>query len=101
MSNDETAIPLADFVRSLRQEIRRAQSDSDANVPIEVNEVRLELSISTHREAEGRSGIRFWVVDAGGSTKRGSETGQKLTIVMTPLGPDGRTKARIHAKEDK
>lgn len=99
MSNGETAVPFADFVDALREEIKEAQQDADPELPIELGQVTVEFTVLTRREGEGKAGIRFWVVDAGVSGKLASESTQKVTMQLTPLGPGGARPARIRDVE--
>lgn len=98
MPEDAHAVPLTDFVGALRAELRAAQLDADPDLPIEVGPVTIEFTVMTHKEGEGKAGIRFWVVDAGVGAKLATESTQKITMQLTPLGPSGRS-ARIRDVE--
>jgi hypothetical protein len=89
------AIPLADFVAALRTEIKAAHSLADPDLPIELGPVHVEFTLLTRREASGRAGIRFWVVDAGATASRTSESTQQVTLELIPLGPGGIGRARV------
>jgi len=94
MSEDAKAVPFADFVAALRDELRQAQQDADPNLPIEVGSVTVEFTVLTRQEGEGKAGIRFWVVEAGVSGKLASESTQKVSMELFPLSPTGE-RARI------
>ena len=96
---DPDRIPLSDFVSALRTEIKNAQSGADPNLPIDIDSVTVEFTVLTRKEGEGKAGVRFWVVDAGISGKLASESTQKVTMSLTPLGPDGEGHARIRDVE--
>ncbi|MFD4179867.1 trypco2 family protein [Rhodococcus sp. NPDC058514] len=83
------AIPLADFLAAFRDQLTIAREGRDPRLPIEVGSVTVEFTLMTRQEAEGKAGIRFWVVDAGVSAGRGTETTQKVTIELTPLDVAG------------
>ena len=89
------AVPLANFVSALRDELRAAQRDADPQMPIEVGSVTVEFTVLTRQEGEGKAGIRFWVVEAGVSGKLASESTQKVSMQLFPLSPTGE-RARIH-----
>jgi len=98
MPDNAQAVPLTDFVGALRAELRAAQLDADPDLPIEVGPVTIEFTVMTHKEGEGRAGIRFWVVDAGVGAKLATESKQKITMQLTPLSSSGRP-ARIRDVE--
>jgi hypothetical protein len=82
-------IPFADFVGTLREQLKAAWGARDPDLPIEVGPVTVEFTLLTRQEGEGKAGIRFWVVDAGVSGKVGRESTQKVTMQLTPLDAAG------------
>jgi hypothetical protein len=84
---DVPGIELADFVAGLRAQIREAQRDADPALPIEVGPVTVELTVMSRREGEGHLGVQFWVVDAGVSGSKATESTQRITIQLQPLAP--------------
>lgn len=99
MSNKARGIPLADFVVSLRDEIKKSQASADPTVPIEIQSISVEFTVLSSREGTGNAGVKFWVVDAGVSGKLTSESTQKVTMELTPLGAGGVGRARISDRE--
>jgi Trypsin-co-occurring domain 2 len=95
---DQVGVPFADFVAALRDQIRAAQADADPNLPIELGPMSVEFTLLTRWEGEGRAGVRFWVIEAGVSAKRASESTQKVTMELQPLQPSGR-RARVRDEE--
>jgi len=87
----EPRIGLAEFVSSLRDELKLAASEAIDTLPIEVTSVKIELSVSATQEIQGEAGIKFWVVNLGGGGSAGSESVQRLTIELSPRNPDGTT----------
>ena len=93
-------VELAEFVDALRDQIKIAQADADPGLPIEVGPIMLEFTVTTRREGAGKAGVKFWVVDAGVSGKRGKESTQKVTMQLIPHAPDGQApgaRIRDHA----
>jgi len=88
-------VPLADFVGALREELRATQRAADPNLPNEVGPVTVELTVLTRQEGEGKTGLRFWVVEAGVTGKVASESTQKVTMQLSPLDASGTRPARI------
>jgi hypothetical protein len=64
-------IPFADFVGALREQLKTARGERDADLPIEVGPVTVEFTLLTRQEGEGKAGIRFWVVDARSAGRLG------------------------------
>lgn len=93
------AVPLAEFVGALRDELRAMQEDADPSLPIEVGPVTVEFTVLTRREGEGRAGIRFWVVEAGVTGRQADESTQKVTLELLPLDPSGTRRARVRDLE--
>lgn len=92
-------VELAEFVDALRDQIRIAQAGADPALPIELGTITLEFTVITRREAAGRAGVKFWVVDAGVSGKLGHESTQKVTMQLIPRAPDGQGPAHIRDRE--
>lgn len=92
-------LPLADFISALRDQIRAARDDADPDLQIVLGPVTVEFTLLTRREAEGRAGITFWVVDAGASGKAAGESTQKVTIELHPMQPGGAERAGIGEAE--
>jgi hypothetical protein len=91
-------VPLVDFISALRDQLRAAHAERDPAFPIEVGPISVEFTLLTRREAEGRAGVKFWVVDAGVSGKHAAESTQKVTMQLTPLDPAGG-KLRVSDQE--
>jgi Trypsin-co-occurring domain 2 len=99
VSGDQAGVAFADFVAALRDQIRAAQVDADPGLPIEIGPVSVEFTLLTRREGEGKAGVRFWVVEAGVSGRMASESTQKVTMQLQPLGPGGEGRARVRDRE--
>lgn len=85
-------IGLVDVVQALRAELARASEQAvDADVQFPVGQVTLEFHVGVTRSAEARGGVRFWVLELGGSGGIAAESVQKVTIVLDPpVDRDGR-----------
>lgn len=95
MADEAVGVPLADFVGALREQLKAARADADADLPIEVGPVTVEFTVLTRKEGVGRAGVKFWVVDAGVTGKLANESVQKITLQLQPLAPGGTGKAHI------
>ena len=92
-------IQLAEFLEALRDQLKAAKVSADPDLPIEVGPVTVEFSLTTRREGTGKAGVKFWVVDAGGSATVGRDHTQKITMQLIPRGPGGRGPATVRDME--
>lgn len=92
-------MPLAQFVEALRHQLRQAQEEANSQMPIELGKVSVEFTVLSHREAEGKAGVKFWVVDAGASGKLSHESTQKVIMELFPMDSTGTRPARVHDHE--
>jgi len=91
MADEPAGLPLADFIEALRVELRAAALAKDPQLQFNVGPVNVEFTLMTHHEGGGKAGIRFWVVEAGASASRASESTQKVTLVLTPVTASGES----------
>lgn len=87
---------LADMLGGLRRELEEAQRRAAGEeLRFGVADVEVEATVQITRTAEGRAGIQFWVVQAGGDYARGNATTHRIKLNLT-LPPD----TRVSDKED-
>jgi hypothetical protein len=79
-NEDDGLLELADVMKRLGQELKRAADVDDPT--IEWYSAMVELESVVERGADG--GIRFWVVGAGG--KVGDRNTVKVTVNISPFG---------------
>lgn len=69
---DDTAlsIPLSEMIRTLRSELQQSMKEAE-NAPLQfkLESVELELKVRLTKETEGKGGLQFWVISAGGKHK--------------------------------
>jgi hypothetical protein len=84
-------LELAETVEALRAELARAAaagSGSDFQFP--VAGVQLEFHVGVTKTGEGGAGVRFWVVDLGGSVRYAREEIQTVTVTLgAPVDQNG------------
>jgi hypothetical protein len=84
-------IPLADMVEALRVELYDAVSRSRAeSIRFGIHELDVELSVQVVRTAEGKGGIKFWVVSAEAGGKYSSTDIHKVKISLLPTDAGGK-----------
>jgi len=88
-------VQLADMIAALREQLVQAQAQgSDSPVRFDVAESEVEVQFTVAYESDGKAGIRFWVVEAGGGASVSAESVQRLRLKLLPVDAAGET-ARI------
>ncbi len=83
-------IGLKEALEALRAELSESILLSEGKeVRFEVGEIELEFQIAIEKTAEGRGGIKFWVVELGGGTTAKDTTVHKVKIPLKPIWKDG------------
>lgn len=80
----EGGLQLSQMISALREELEQAQLGSeDANLRFGISGVELEATVQVSKDWEGRGGVRFWVIEAGGSRTHGNSTSQRIKLDLT------------------
>jgi len=81
---------LAEMIVKLRKDLREAQKlAAQEDLRFQVEEIELEVQVTTAKEGEGKVGVNFWVytAEAGGGVSR--EDAHTLRLKLKPLSLDG------------
>jgi hypothetical protein len=90
MSEDTERIGLADWISSLRAELQRAQQEGEGQeLQFTVGPLELEFQMTATREADGKAGVKFWVVELGGGGKVSSGLTQRVRMTLSPTTASG------------
>ena len=81
MTNSAGGIGLVEFIQAVRQELVRAQQIAGSDPLLKLDDVELEMSVVTTKEASG--GLKFWVVELG--TKYDKEQTHRVTLKLAPI----------------
>jgi Trypsin-co-occurring domain 2 len=92
-------IPLAEAMRSLREEIRHAALDGQTEMlQFELGSIELEFTVVAKREGGPNAKIEFHVLgvgaELGADAKVGDERTQKVKMILNPVQIDSRTNER-------
>ncbi len=94
----QSKVGLADAVEALRAELSEAMArahDQEIQFPVGAIEVEFQIGVVT-REAEGKAGLRVWVLELGGGVSYTRESVQKITVSLEPpVTADGQ-RVRVH-----
>jgi hypothetical protein len=95
VAEPETRIPLADLVNAVRAELETAALDArDQRLQFEVQDVQLEVEVTTTGTREAKGGLQVWVVTAGVKGTKANAASQKVTLNLRAVTEDG-TKFRV------
>jgi hypothetical protein len=84
-------IGLKDAIEVLRKELSESiLAAADEELRFEVGQITVEMQLAVERKAEGKAGIKFWVLEFGGKASHGTTQTHKVTIPLKPIGSDGR-----------
>ncbi|MBT2365695.1 hypothetical protein J7E88_10290 [Streptomyces sp. ISL-10] len=74
---------LADMVTGLRRELEDAQQRAlGEKLQFSIDDVELEATVQITRNAAGKAGVQFWVVQAGGEIARGDATTHRIKLAL-------------------
>ena len=89
-------VELSEMIIRLREDLQKAQNEGqDKDLRFAVGEVELELQVTVTKEAAGGGGVKFWVYNANAQVKGATQSVQKIRLKLAPVGPDGKTPAKI------
>lgn len=78
----EGSIGLAELIEQVKRELLATSLDNETNVPfLSVDSIELELQVTVKRE--GKTGIKIYVLEAGGSASR--DDVQTVKVKLSPL----------------
>lgn len=81
---------LAETIEALREELETAiASSDDRRLRFLVGPIQVELHVGVRREAGAGGKARFWVVEATADGRYVSESIQKVSLTLEPVGEDG------------
>ena len=88
----ESRVGLADAVDALRAELSVAMARArDQEIQFPVGEIQVEFQIGVTREAEGKGGLKLWVLELGAGASYTRESIQKITVSLgPPVTADGQ-----------
>lgn len=76
IADDSNSIDLNTYVRNIRNEFMKLQKKEDTKFPMFIEKISLEMSVTVKADASG--GVKFYVLEAGGSI--GKEATQKINF---------------------
>ncbi len=82
MAEDDYSIGLAELIEQVKRELLTTSLNNETDVPfLSVDSVELELQVTVKRE--GKTGIKIYVLEAGGGVSR--DDVQKVKVTLSPL----------------
>jgi Trypsin-co-occurring domain 2 len=87
----ENQIGLQEAIEAVRTELIGAMhSGEKQEIQFRVGSVQLEFEVVVTKEAEGKAGVRFWVVEAGAGGKLSSAATHTVRVALEPVTRDGK-----------
>lgn len=78
-------IDLTETIEALRDELRSAVlAGDDADIQFPVTGVQVEFQVGVTKSADGKAGVKFWLVEFGGSAGYAAESVQKVVVSFGP-----------------
>lgn len=84
-------IGLSEAVDALRAELAAAvERGRGSDIQFPVTGVSLEFHVGVKKAADGKGGVKFWVLELGGGASYAHESIQKVTVTLgTPVDASG------------
>ncbi|HLK79217.1 MAG TPA: trypco2 family protein [Streptosporangiaceae bacterium] len=90
MPESEPGIPLADLIDAIRAELQKAAEHArDQQLQFEVQDMTLEVEVTTTGTREAKGGLKVWVLTIGAGGSRANKDAQKVTLNLSAVTPDG------------
>ena len=87
-------IGLSETIDAVREELAAAAARvGEQEIQFPVGGVELEFNVGVTKAAEGRAGVKLWVIDLGASGSYTQESLQKVKVTLEP--PVDRTGAPV------
>jgi len=81
---------LAVVMAGLRVELAdAAMAASTEQLRFAVQAIHVELSLAVERSATAKSGVKFWVIEAGAEAGLGRTASHTVSFDLAPTNPDG------------
>ena len=91
-----SGIELSQMIVDLRRELQQAQQLGAAeDLKFRVGDIDIELQVTTTKEAGAKTGVKFWVCEAGAEGKMASQAIHKLRLKLTPIVGKGKGELEI------
>jgi hypothetical protein len=95
-------VGLADAVDALRAELSEAMARArDQDIQFPVGEIQVEFHIGVTREAEGKAGLKVWVLELGGGGSYTRESVQTIVVSLEPPVTRDGQRVKVHRDLDR
>jgi Trypsin-co-occurring domain 2 len=90
MPESAPGIPLADLVDAIRGELETAAVNArDQQLQFEVQDITLEVEVTTTGAREAKGGLKVWVLTVGAGGSEANTAAQKVTLNLSAVTADG------------
>src|SRR5262245_33710230 len=78
------AVPLAEAIAALRNELLRAWWDRDKHLRFKPAPIELTLQVAITSTGKGTAGVKWWLIELGGELSRQSVVTQTVKLTLDP-----------------
>src|SRR5215471_3092125 len=78
------AVPLAEAIAALRNELLRAWWDRDRFLRFKPAPIELTLQVAVTSAGKGSAGVKWWLIELGGEISRESVVTQTVKLTLEP-----------------
>jgi hypothetical protein len=84
----DDGLQLSQMISALRDEIEQAQRNAAGeSLRFLIAGLEIEATVQVSKEWDGKGGVKFWIIEAGGGRSSGNSTTQRIKLDLTV--PDG------------
>jgi len=95
MDESEPGIPLADLIDAVRAELQvAAEHGRGQDLQFEVQDVHLEVEVTTTGTREAEGGVKVWALTLGAKGSKSNAAAHRVTLNLGAVTADG-TKFRV------
>ena len=96
MDKENDRVELSSLIKNLRSQLTEAQKEGEGqDLRFTIDNIELELQLTTTHNAEINGGVKFWVVNAGGDVDVSKAAMQKLKLSMKLAESKGDSATQI------
>ncbi|MEO8938645.1 MAG: trypco2 family protein [Burkholderiaceae bacterium] len=83
-------IALSEAIQNLRSELTLAmKAGAGEALQFQLGPIEMELEVAVEKESEGKGGIKWWIIEAGGGTRQTAGSTHKIKLTLEPKARGG------------
>ncbi|WP_432923026.1 trypco2 family protein [Microbispora sp. CA-135349] len=90
-------LELSATIAAIRTELLAAMEDSDnSGIHFPLGPIQLEFQVGVTRAADGKAGVRLWVIEFGSGGSVSRQDVQKITVTLEPPVDHDGMPVKVH-----